>query len=111
MVGSVAQRYLFRGGTKPVGDALSWIVHTRLGSSPRSFLGKQLELGTLLTATVGELFLVSAYVMWMAARFTFYYKLSSEIEAVRTGRAFGELCPPMILMQYLLAQRFTLWGW
>jgi len=30
---------------------------------------------------------------------------------VRVGKAFGELGPPMILMSYLLAQRFTIWGW
>ena len=36
---------------RPTGDALSWLVHTRLGPGPKSFLGRQLDLGVLLTAT------------------------------------------------------------
>lgn len=52
-------------GTRPVGDALSWFVHTRLGSGPRSWLGKKLDLGVLATATVGELIIVALY--WVRA--------------------------------------------
>lgn len=60
----LAARYTNGGtGSRPVGDALSWFVHTRLGSGPRSWLGKKLDLGVLTTATVGELFIVALYMV------------------------------------------------
>ena len=101
-------------GTRPTGDMLSWIVHTRLGLGSKSWLGKQLDLGVLLGATVGEILVVSVYIGWLVIRFVYYYELyepTTKFLAVRVGKAFGQLAPPMILMEYLSAQRYTIWVW
>ena len=100
-------------GTRPRGDVLSWFVHTRVGLGRKSFLAKQLELTALLRATVGELLIVSLYVGWLAVRFAYFLErfATQPTVAVRVGKAFGELGPPMILMTYLLSQRYTIWGW
>ena len=134
LFGCLLARYSNGGrGPRPTGDALSWLVHTRLGPGPKSFLGKQLDLGVLLTATYGELLIVSIYIGWLTIRFAvralvadiaaaactlltralsislpqYYLQHYSEsiTTAVRVGKAFGRLGPPMILMSYLLAQR------
>jgi hypothetical protein len=108
LFGCLLARYSQRGhGPRPRGDALSWLVHTRLGPGPKSWLGRQLDLGVLLSATYGELLIVSAYVGWLIIRFAFFMQRYSEAEttAVRVGRSFGRLGAPMILMTYLLAQR------
>ena len=98
---------------RPSGDALSWLVHTRLGSGPKSWLGRQLDLGVLLSATYGELLIVTLYVGWLTIRFAYYLQHYSEVAttALRVGKSFGRLGPPMILMSYLTAQRFTIWSW
>lgn len=100
-------------GPRPLGERLSWLVHTRLGSGPKSWLGRQLDLGVLLSATYGELLVVCLWVGWLTVRFAFYLQRFSEEEttAVRVGRSFGRLGAPMIFMTYLLAQRFTFWVW
>jgi len=100
-------------GLRPRGDALSWLVHTRLGSGPKSWMAKQLDLGVLLSATYGELLIVTLYVGWLTIRFAYYIQHYSEAPstAMRVGKAFGRLGPPMILMSYLTAQRYTIWGW
>jgi hypothetical protein len=114
LLGCVLARCINGGhGPRPRGDALSWLVHTRLGPGPKSALGRQLELGTLLAASYGELLIVSIYVGWLAIRFAWYlqhYSLAPAA-AVRVGKAFGRLGPPMTLMSYLLAQRYTIWSW
>jgi predicted ferric reductase len=114
LLGCLMARYSNGGhGTRPVGDALSWFVHTRVGLAPKSWLARQLDLGVLLGATVGELLIVSIYVGWLTIRFAYFIEINehSPSTAVRVGKAFGELGPPMILMEYLLAQRYTIWGW
>jgi hypothetical protein len=105
--GCLLARYSNGGhGPRPRGDALSWLVHTRLGPGPKSWMGRQLDLGVLLSATYGELLVVSVYVAWLTIRFAFYMqRYSEETTAVRVGRSFGRLGAPMILMTYLLAQR------
>ncbi len=106
--GCLLARYSNGGhGPRPRGDALSWLVHTRLGPGPTSWMGRQLDLGVLLSATYGELLVVSVYVSWLAIRFAFYMHRFSEeaTTAVRVGRSFGRLGAPMIFMTYLLAQR------
>ena len=87
---------------------MSWLVHTRLGRGPKSWLGHQLDLGVLLSATYGELLVVSIWVAWLAIRFAFYVQRFSEEDttAVRVGRSFGRLGAPMIFVTYLLAARF-----
>ena len=108
LFGCLLARYSNGGkGPRPTGDALSWLVHTRLGPGPKSFLGRQLDLGVLLSATYGELLIVSIYVGWLTIRFAYYLQHYSEsiTTAVRVGKSFGRLGPPMILMSYLLAQR------
>jgi hypothetical protein len=114
LFGCLFVRYSNGGqGTRPTGDTLSWIVHTRLGLGSKSWLGKQLDLGVLLGATVGEILVVSVYISWLVIRFVYYYELyeSTSFLAVRVGKAFGQLAPPMILMEYLTAQRYTIWVW
>ena len=108
LFGCLLARYSNGGrGPRPTGDALSWLVHTRLGPGPKSWLGRQLDLGVLLSATYGELLIVSIYVGWLTIRFAYYLQHYSEAitTSVRVGKAFGRLGPPMILMSYLLAQR------
>jgi len=108
LFGCLLARYSNGGqGPRPRGDALSWLVHTRLGAGPKSRLSRQLDLGVLLSATYGELLVVSAYSAWLILRFAFYMQHYSEAEttALRVGRSFGRLGAPMILMTYLLAQR------
>lgn len=102
-----------RRGTKPEGDWLSWIVHTRLGLAPRNWLARRLELGVVLDATVGEFFILSTYVSFLLVRLAYYLELlqGHPSTAARVGKAIGQLTPPMIFMEYLLAQRYTLWGW
>jgi hypothetical protein len=64
LIGCLMARYSNGGhGTRPAGDALSWIVHTRLGLAPKSWMGKQLGLSVLLGATVGEMLIVSTYLV------------------------------------------------
>lgn len=114
LAGCLLARYSNGGhGPRPRGDALSWLVHTRLGPGPKSWMGRQLDLGVLLSATYGELLVVSVYVAWLTIRFAFYMQRYSEAEttALRVGKAFGRLGAPMILMTYLLAQRFSIWSW
>ena len=108
LFGCLLARYSNGGrGPRPRGDALSWLVHTRLGAGPKSGLARQLDLGVLLSATYGELLVVSAYAAWLILRFAFYMQRYSEAEttALRVGRSFGRLGAPMILMTYLLANR------
>lgn len=108
LFGCLLARYSNGGrGPRPNGDVLSWLVHTRLGPGPKSWLGRQLDLGVLLTATYGELLIVSLYVGWLTIRFAYYLQHYSEAatDALRVGKSFGRLGPPMILMSYLLAQR------
>ena len=136
LFGCLLARYSNGGhGPRPFGDKLSFLVHTRLGPGPKSWLGRQLDLGVLLSATYGELLVVSVYVGWLATRFGYYLQFFSEAEttALRVGKAVGRLGAPMITMTYLLAQRcvaaasgcvahshscrrlraprFTIWGW
>lgn len=70
LFGCLLARYSNGGhGPRPRGDALSWLVHTRLGAGPKSRLSRQLDLGVLLSATYGELLVVSAYCAWLILRF------------------------------------------
>ena len=108
LFGCLLARYSNGGhGPRPLGDKLSWLVHTRLGPGPKSWLGRQLDLGVLLSATYGELLVVSVYVGWLVTRFAYYLQSFSEAEttALRVGKAFGRLGAAMITMTYLLAQR------
>ena len=114
LFGCMLARYSNGGhGPRPRGDALSWLVHTRLGPGPKSWMGRQLDLGVLLSATYGELLIVSIYIGWLTIRFAYYLQEYSEAPttALRVGKSFGRLGPPMILMSFLLAQRYTIWGW
>lgn len=114
LIGCLLARYGNGGrGTRPRGDALSWLVHTRLGSAPKSWLGRKLDLGVLVGATYGELLIVSAYLGWLTIRFAYFLEVNERAPSValRVGKAFGECAPPMILMEYLLAQRYTIWSW
>jgi hypothetical protein len=68
----------------------------------------------LLGATVGEILIVGIYISWLVIRFVYYYELyepTTKFLSVRVGKAFGQLAPPMILMEYLSAQRYTIWVW
>jgi hypothetical protein len=100
-------------GTRPFGDTLSWVVHTRLGLGSKSWLGKQFDMGVLTGATVGELLIVFMYIGWLVIRFVYYYEFYENIPymSIRVGKAFGRLGAPMILMEYLTAQRYTIWSW
>ncbi len=114
LFGCLAARYSNSGhGPRPKGDALAYFVHTRLGLGRKSWLAKQLDLGVLFSATIGELFIVWLYIGWLAIRFAYFLERNAlhPSTAARVGKAFGELGPPMILMEYLLAQRYTIWGW
>jgi hypothetical protein len=114
LFGCLLARYSNGGhGPRPRGDSLSWLVHTRLGRGPKSWLGRQLDLGVLLSATYGELLVVSIWVAWLAIRFAYYVQRFSEEDttAVRVGRSLGRLGAPLIYMTYLLAGRFTFWSW
>ena len=115
LFGCLFVRYSNGGeGVRPAGDILSWIVHTRLGLGSKSWLGKQLDLGVLIGATVGELLIVSMYLSWLVIRFVYYYEVYEPVydsTAIRVGKAFGRLAAPMILMEYLTAQRYTIWVW
>jgi hypothetical protein len=100
---TLLSRYVHGGeGTKPAGDLLSTVVHTRLGAEPKSRLLRSVGLGTLMTCTVGQLLLILLYAGFLAARFAWFYLLATPSSNSAAFGGLGSALPLPLNMRHPL---------